>query len=165
MIHVFQNGSGVSIRNKPCRSQTSRSPSVHAPLQVERGLPVEPSVKVLIIDDDNAMAQMCAKLIRRRGHMAVITGSGADALALIREAGDIDVVVSDVQMPQMTGVEVLAKIRAFDETLPVIIITGYANVLSPPEALELGASDYLMKPFEPETLISSIERAARSALK
>jgi two-component system response regulator AtoC len=142
-----------------------RRARVHGLLQVEPGLPMQLFVKVLIIDDDNAMAQMCAKLIRRRGHMAVITGSGADALALIREAADIDVVVSDVQMPRMTGVEVLAQIRAFDETLPVIMITGYANVLSPLEALEMGASDYLMKPFEPETLISSIERAARSALK
>jgi DNA-binding NtrC family response regulator len=121
--------------------------------------------KVLIVEDDNAMAQMCAKLIRRHGHTALIAGSGQDALTMITEAHDIDVVISDVQMPQMSGVQLLARLRAFDATLPIILITGYAHLLSPAEALELGATDYIMKPFEPETLIGSLERATKSRHK
>src|SRR5262249_1819496 len=78
--------------------------------------------KVLIVEDDNAMAQMCAKLIRRRGHTVVIAGSGQDALAMIRQAADIDVVISDVQMPQMSGMQLLVRLRALDANLPIILM-------------------------------------------
>ena len=115
--------------------------------------------KVLIVEDDNAMAQMCAKLIRRHGHTVLIASSGQDALAMVREAGDIDVVISDVQMPHMNGVQLLARLHEIDATLPIILMTGYAHLLNPSQALALGAADYIMKPFEPETLIGSLERA------
>jgi DNA-binding NtrC family response regulator len=126
---------------------------------------MNPQSKVLIVEDDNAMAQMCAKLIRRRGHTVVIASSAQDALAMVREAGDIDVVISDIQMPEMTGMQLLARLRDLDETLPVILITGYAHLSGPSQALALGATDYIMKPFEPETLIGSLERATRSRHK
>jgi len=118
--------------------------------------------KVLIVEDDNAMAQMCAKLIRRRGHMVLIAGSGHDALAMVREVGDIDVVISDVQMPRMNGQQLVTKLHEVDATLPVILMTGYTHLLSPFQAAALGAADYIMKPFDPELLISSLERATRS---
>jgi DNA-binding NtrC family response regulator len=111
------------------------------------------------------MAQMCAKLIRRRGHTVVIAGTGQDALAMIRQAADIDVVISDVQMPQMSGMQLLVRLRALDANLPIILMTGHANLLSPSEALALGAADYIMKPFEPETLICSLERVRHSRQK
>jgi len=120
---------------------------------------IDTAVKVLIVEDDNAMAQMCAKLIRRRGHTAVIAGTALDALAIVREAGDIDIVVSDVQMPNMGGAELLEALRALNGSLPVIMMTGYGNLLSPAQAFGLGATDYIIKPFEPETLIGSVERA------
>jgi DNA-binding NtrC family response regulator len=118
--------------------------------------------KVLIVEDDNSMAQMCAKLIRRRGHSVVIAGSGSDALAIVREARDIDIVVSDVQMPGMTGVQLLAGLHAIDSTLPVILMTGYGQLFNSSQALTLGAADCIMKPFDPEALIHSLERATRS---
>jgi DNA-binding NtrC family response regulator len=118
--------------------------------------------KVLIVEDDDAMAQMCAKLIRRHGHTALIAHCGQDALALVRAAQDIDVVISDVQMPQMTGIQLLVSLHALDATLPIILMTGYAHVFSISEALALGAADCITKPFEPETLIGSLERARRS---
>ena len=73
-----------------------------------------------------------------------------------------DLVFLDVQMPHMSGIELLARLRALDETLPVILITGYAHLCSPSQALALGATDYIMKPFEPEILIASLERASKS---
>jgi DNA-binding NtrC family response regulator len=118
--------------------------------------------KVLIVEDDNALAQMCAKLIRRHGHTVVIATTGQDALAMVREAHDIDVVISDVLMPKMTGMQLVAGLRAIDAKLPIILMTGYAQLLSPSEALEIGAADYILKPFEPETLIGSLERATSS---
>jgi DNA-binding NtrC family response regulator len=115
--------------------------------------------KVLIVEDDNAMAQMCAKLIRRHGHTALIANSCHDALVIVREAGDIDVVLSDIQMPEISGFQLLSALHDVDSTLPVILMTGYAHLLAPSDAF-----DYLMKPFEPETLLGSLERARRSRI-
>lgn len=119
-------------------------------------------MKVLIVDDDNAMAQMCAKLIRRRGHSAVIACSSQDALAIVRAAGDVDVVITDVQMPHMTGLQLVAGIRKIARDLPIILMTGYASVVSPSQAAALGATDYITKPFDAETLLGSLERAIRT---
>jgi DNA-binding NtrC family response regulator len=119
-------------------------------------------LRVLIVEDDSAMAQMCAKLIRRRGHSAIIAGSCIDALGIVREAGDIDLVISDVQMPQMSGLQLLALLHAIDSRLPVILMTGYAEPPNADEAVAMGASDYLLKPFDSETLLCSVERVTSS---
>src|SRR5262245_4101560 len=119
-------------------------------------------LKVLIVEDDNAMAQMCAKLIRRQGHSAVIAGSGHDALRIVRAAQDVDAVISDIQMPQMSGIQLLAHLREFNAALPVILMTGYANLVGPDEAKTLGATTYLAKPFDADALIGILERAVRS---
>jgi len=133
--------------------------------QVESGIRIatakafmELSRNVLIVEDDAAMAQMCAKAIRRRGHSAVVAQSCRDAVAMVR-AGSVDVVISDVHMPQMSGIELLAQLQEIDAQLPVILMTGYNNIVSADEAVTLGAADYLSKPFNPETLIGSIERS------
>src|SRR5262245_7029607 len=118
-------------------------------------------MKVLIVEDDNAMAQMCAKLIRRRGHSVLIAGSAQDALAILREGKDIDVVLSDIQMPQMSGLQLLDRLRALDATVPIILMTGYAQLLNPSQALANGAADYLLKPFDPEILLGTLERASK----
>jgi two-component system, NtrC family, response regulator HydG len=115
--------------------------------------------KVLIVEDDNAMAQMCAKLIRRRGHIAVIANSCQDALSIVKGAGDIDVVLSDIRMPEISGFELLSALRDVDSTLPVILMTGYPNLLTSSHAF-----DCLAKPFDPETLLGSLERARRSRI-
>ncbi len=119
---------------------------------------MELSLNVLIVEDDSAMAQMCAKLIRRRGHSAVIAESCRDALEIVKRGGEIDAVLSDIQMPQMSGFELLAELRQFSTELPVILMTGYSNLVSSSEALALGAADYLAKPFDAKTLIGSLER-------
>jgi len=117
------------------------------------------SRKVLIVEDDAAMAQMCAKLVRRRGHLAVIAATSQEALTILRDASDVDVVLSDIQMPSMSGIELLLQLRRMDPHLPIILMTGYANVVSATEALALGAADFLSKPFNASTLIGSLERA------
>jgi len=115
-------------------------------------------LNVLIVEDDCAMAQMCAKLIRRRGHTAVIAESCPDALAIVKSQG-IDAILSDVHMPHMSGIELMAQVRQFNTQIPVILMTGYTSIVSSAEALALGAADYLSKPFNAETLIGSLERS------
>jgi DNA-binding NtrC family response regulator len=120
---------------------------------------MEFSRNVLIVEDDSAMAQMCAKLIRRRGHSAIIAESSRDALEIVRAGRDVDAVLTDVQMPQMSGIELLARVRELNTQLPVILMTGYTNLVGGAEAVALGAADYLSKPFNAETLIGSLERS------
>jgi two-component system C4-dicarboxylate transport response regulator DctD len=117
------------------------------------------SLNVLIVEDDHAMAQMCAKLIRRRGHFPIIAGSGQDALQILQIGRNVDAVISDIQMPQMSGIELLAQVRDINAQIPVILMTGYTNVVSATEAVSLGAADNLSKPFDSETLIGSLERS------
>lgn len=119
---------------------------------------MELSLNVLIVEDDTAMAQMCAKLIRRRGYSAIIAKSCENALAIVRSGREIDAVISDIQMPQMSGIELLAQLHEINPQLPVILMTGYTNVVSATEAIALGAADYLSKPFDAETLVGSLER-------
>jgi len=118
-------------------------------------------IKVLIVEDDNALAQMCAKLIRRRGHSAVIACSSQDALAIVRMVGDIDVVISDIKMPAMDGIQLMSHLHAIDAELPIILMTGYTSILGSNPAKALGAADYLVKPFDSEALLGSVERAFR----
>jgi DNA-binding NtrC family response regulator len=121
--------------------------------------PMDLQINVLIVEDDQAMAQMCAKLIRRRGHSAQIAESSQQALAILRGANDIDIVISDVQMPQMSGIQLLARLRALHVTIPIILMTGYTQILNASQALDLGASDYIVKPFDAEALLGTLERA------
>jgi len=122
-------------------------------------------MKVLLVEDDPAMARMCAKLIHRRGHLAVIARSGEDALRIVSGSDDIDVVVSDVQMPEIDGIQLLARLQTIKNTLPVILMTGYGHLVSSAQVFSLGAAGYIMKPFEPDVFVACVERATRSEHK
>jgi DNA-binding NtrC family response regulator len=119
-------------------------------------------MKVLLVEDDQALAQMCAKLIRRRGHFAVVTLSSEEAVRIVSDSNDIDVVVSDVQMPVMNGIQLLARLRTMNGRLPVVLMTGYGHLVSSAQILALGAAGYIIKPFEPDVFIGCVERATRS---
>jgi DNA-binding NtrC family response regulator len=125
-------------------------------------MPPPPPLKVLIVEDDFAMAQMCAKLVRRRGHLAIVACSCRDAERIVIGGGDIDVVVSDVQMPEMGGMQLLARLRAMKQGLPVVLMTGYSHLFDAQQAIALGAADCLIKPFDPALFVSCLERATRS---
>jgi len=119
-------------------------------------------LKVLLVDDDQAMAQMCAKLIRRRGHLAIIAHTCQEAVNIVSAVDDLDVVVSDIQMPEMSGIQLLVCLRAMNQTLPVVLMTGYGHTVSSAQVLAMGAADYLIKPFEPDTFLTCLERATTS---
>ena len=119
-------------------------------------------LKVLLVEDDQSMAQMCAKLIRRRGHLPVIANSCEKALRIVSDSDDIDIVVSDVQMPEMTGIQLLEVLHKLKESLPVVLMTGYGNTASSAQVLAMGAADYIIKPFEPDAFVACVERVTRS---
>ena len=125
--------------------------------------PMPTRLKVLVVEDDNSMAQMCAKLIRRRGHSAIVAPNCRDAVRIVSSGNDIDVVVSDVQMPEMDGIQLLAQLRSLKQTLPVVLMTGYGHVSSQAQILALGATDYILKPFDPDAFVACVERATKAS--
>ncbi len=117
---------------------------------------------VLVVDDKEMMRDSVCSVLRRAGLTALAATSGQEALdrvALQRP----DVVVSDLKMPGMTGVELLAQVRKIDEELPVVLMTAFGSVQTAVEAMKLGAFDYLTKPFEGDELLICVKRAIQHA--
>jgi two-component system response regulator FlrC len=112
---------------------------------------------VLIVDDDrNLLEALCATL-RLAGYTALAAGDGEAALALLREQ-QVGLVVSDVQMKPLDGLQLLQKIKALNPALPVLLMTAYGEIGKAVAAMRAGACDYLLKPFEPAILTAQVER-------
>lgn len=114
--------------------------------------------RILIAEDDREMAQLLACLLHREGLTPMLAKDGIEALQLVR-AGDPDVLLADLRMPNMDGMELMRKAKDLDPELPVILITGFAEVRGAVEALRAGAHDYLAKPFEHQQVIRVVLRA------
>jgi len=119
-------------------------------------MPAQP--KVLIVDDEERFRATMCKLLTVRGLEAVTAGSGKEAIEKLRQ-NPYDVVILDVRMPQMGGVQVLSEIKKIDPQAEVIIMTGYASVDTAKEIMKLGAYDYVLKPYSVEELMDKIEAA------
>ena len=117
---------------------------------------------ILVVDDKEMMRDSVCSVLRRAGMTALAAASGPEALdrvALQRP----DVLVSDLKMPGMNGVELLAQVRRIDDELPVILMTAFGSVQTAVEAMKLGAFDYLTKPFEGDELLIGVKRALQHA--
>ena len=116
-------------------------------------------VKLLLVDDEERFLSTTRILLEKRGVGNVQTATnGADALKIMRKER-IDVVVLDVKMPGMDGVEVLRRIKQEHPLVEVIMLTGHAAVESAVDVLRLGAFDYVMKPIDIPDLLQKIEEA------
>ena len=114
--------------------------------------------KILVVDDKEMMRDSVATILGRRGHAVVSAANGEMAVAKLMEKKP-DAVVTDLQMPGMSGIELLAEIRKVDEDLPVILMTAYASVATAVEAMREGAFDYVTKPFSGDELAIAVDRA------
>ncbi len=117
----------------------------------------EPST-VLLVDDEPVFVRSLARYLGERKYRVETRGSAADAVARVREGG-VQVVVSDISMPRMTGVELLRAIREHEPDLPVVLVTGLPAVESAAEAVEYGAFKYIVKPVDPEILRQTVDQA------
>ena len=106
---------------------------------------------VLIIDDDKAIRRSFTSVLERMGLKAITSKTGRIALSTIKEK-DVSLVFLDLRLPDMDGMEVLREVKKIDESILVIIITGYATVESAVEAMRLGAYDYIKKPFKSDSI-------------
>ena len=113
--------------------------------------------KILIVDDEAGMQRLLSRVLEKQTYTAVPVGSAAEALQLIA-SDSFDLVVTDIQMPQMNGLELLKEIKEYDPSLPIIVITAYGTVESAVEALRNGAFDYITKPFETDEIRLTVAR-------
>jgi response regulator RpfG family c-di-GMP phosphodiesterase len=117
-----------------------------------------PRKKVLIVDDEPSICDILEKFLSKKGYDVLRATDGASAIEIIKN-DMVDIVVSDIKMPGMSGVELLQKIREYNRALPVLITTGFPTLDTAIEALKLGAYDYLTKPFHLEEIAEKIRRA------
>jgi DNA-binding NtrC family response regulator len=122
-----------------------------------RRLQVEP-FSVLFVDDEVDFLETLLKRMKKRQLNAVGVNSGEDALAYLKEH-DVDIVVMDVRMPGMDGIEALRKIKKINPLLEVIMLTGHACLEIAREGMEVGAFDYLMKPINIDELLYKLQDA------
>jgi DNA-binding NtrC family response regulator len=118
--------------------------------------------RILIVDDQELMRDSLAATLAREGHEVVAAGDGPAALQRI-ESGRIDLLITDLKMPKMTGIELLAEARKLKPELPVVLMTAFATVQTAVEAMKLGAYDYIQKPFDGDEIKILVERTLEHA--
>ncbi len=116
--------------------------------------------KILIVDDELGVRESL-KLILGDQHNLILTEDGLQALDCIKNAPDISLVLMDIKMPKINGLEVLEKMKELRPSLKIIMITGYKSVETVEEAVRLGACGYIVKPFKAEEVL----KAVKSSLK
>jgi two-component system KDP operon response regulator KdpE len=118
-------------------------------------------VKVLLVDDDATLRRTLGIGLRAEGHVALIAADGRSALEALGEDKP-DIVVLDLGLPDLSGMEVLRRLREWS-TVPVVVLSARAESAEKVQALDLGADDYVTKPFGMEELLARIRAAARRA--
>ncbi|HYE16344.1 MAG TPA: response regulator, partial [Pyrinomonadaceae bacterium] len=113
---------------------------------------------ILIVDDEPGMRQLLSLVFGRSGHSVRAAEGGAKAIEMLRRE-PADLIVSDVKMPDMTGIELLRKAREFLPDAAVIMMTAFATVETAREAFKLGADDFIQKPFDVDELKLIVEKA------
>ena len=114
--------------------------------------------RILAVDDESSMRRLLEISLKQAGYEPILAADGFEALSILRKGG-IDLVVSDLHMPGMDGLRLFKKMNEECLQIPVIIVTAKGEVSSAVEAMKLGASDYIQRPFDLETLEIAIEKA------
>jgi DNA-binding NtrC family response regulator len=113
--------------------------------------------RILIVDDQEMMRDSLAATLAREGHEMVAANDGPLAVSKLN-AGRFDLMITDLKMPKMTGIELLAEAKRIRPEMPVIVMTAFATVNTAVEAMKLGAYDYIQKPFDGEEIKMLVER-------
>jgi DNA-binding NtrC family response regulator len=116
--------------------------------------------KLLLVDDEREFVAALTQRLTRRNYSVTFAHSGKDALARLAQDNEIQVVILDVKMPGLNGIETLKLIRKNWPLVEVIMLTGHSTLDSAVNAIQIGANDYLLKPIKLEKLVAKIEEAA-----
>jgi DNA-binding response OmpR family regulator len=117
-------------------------------------------MKLLVIEDEERVASFIAKGLKAKGHVVLLARTGRDGLAMAAEPG-LDAVVLDLGLPDIDGTEVLRRLRAHERVVPVVVLTARGEVGDRVRGLDLGADDYLVKPFAFEELLARLRARLR----
>jgi DNA-binding NtrC family response regulator len=117
---------------------------------------------VLVVDDKEMMRDSVTSTLARKGHLAVACSSGKVAVEKMTERAP-DLIITDLQMPDMNGLELLQEVRKLDEQIPVVMMTAFGTVETAVQAMKLGAFDYVTKPFSGDQLVLAVDRALEHA--
>lgn len=116
------------------------------------------SERILIVDDEEGMRRLLSRVLSREGYETSTVASGAEALRLVANER-FDLVVTDIKMPEMDGLELLAELKQYEPSLPIIVITAYGTIENAVQALRSGAYDYIAKPFENDEIKLTVAKA------
>jgi two-component system, NtrC family, response regulator PilR len=113
---------------------------------------------ILIVDDEISICEVLGQYLKKEGYTVSLASSGEEALEIL--AGEtIHLIISDIKMPGITGVDLLKKVKETTQSLPVLMTTGFPTLDTAIEALKLGAYDYMTKPFHLEEIGEKVKRA------
>ena len=115
---------------------------------------------VMLVDDEADFIETMSKRLQKREFKVLTATDGKSALDLVSENRNLEVMILDVKMPGMDGLEVLAEMKKTYPLIEVIMLTGHATIESAIEGMKGGAFDYLMKPCEIDQLVAKVEEAA-----
>src|SRR3989338_1033670 len=119
---------------------------------------IESQVSMLIVDDDQSILNFISIFFRDYGYLVVGCSNAGEALVAL-EKKRFDVVLTDITMPDISGIELLEKIHTANKEIPVILMTGYPDLNKAIEAIKKGAFDFIVKPYNPDYLIHSVKKA------
>lgn len=115
------------------------------------------SAHILLVEDESNMAKMLAKILQRKGYVIETACNGREALRLLDQSA-FDVVITDLKMPVMDGMQLLRVMNVKERGCQVIVLTGHGTIESAVEAMQLGAVDYLTKPCNPDELLIKVDK-------
>jgi len=116
------------------------------------------SERILIVDDEDGMRRLLSRVLTREGYETSAVANGAEALRLVASER-FDLVVTDIKMPEMDGLQLLAELKEYEPSLPIIVITAYGTIENAVQALRSGAYDYIAKPFENDEIKLTVAKA------
>src|SRR5271170_1615242 len=114
--------------------------------------------RILVADDQEMMRDSLAATLARDGHEVIAAGDGPAAVGRLSAQGRFDLLITDLKMPKMTGIELLAEAKRLRPEMPVVLMTAFATVATAVEAMKLGAYDYIQKPFDGEEIKLLVDR-------
>src|SRR5687768_2126645 len=116
------------------------------------------SPQILIVDDDSAQRSLLSSFLSGQGFITTTAPSGEEALVLLQER-PFDMMISDVRMTGISGLETLRRARLQNRTLPVLLVTAYADIREAVDAIRDGALNYLAKPIDLDELLAAVQNA------
>jgi DNA-binding NtrC family response regulator len=117
--------------------------------------------KLLIVDDEPDMLKLLSMIIKEKTPYEVVTTNNPLEALEFAKKGGFDLVISDLKMPGLDGIELIEAVKKIDEDIPIIIITAYGTVESASESMNKGGFDFITKPFRKEQILFTIDKAIK----